>query len=77
MHAIPSTKFGEHGRNFIVNLNAKCMNYSTADFLASLYCVLNIFIPFLFSLQIFTSRQFLALFFFEKWLFIFWQSYEI
>jgi len=48
MCAISSTNFGEHGRNFMVNLNVKCMNHCTSDFLASLYSVLNIFIPFIF-----------------------------
>lgn len=64
MHAISSTNFGEHGRNFMVNLNVKCMNHCTPDFLASLYSVINIFIPFIFSLQLFMTRQFLVCFFF-------------
>jgi hypothetical protein len=46
--AISSTNFGEHRRNFMVNLKVKCMNHCTPGFLASLYSVLNIFIPVLF-----------------------------
>jgi len=41
MRAISSTNFGEHGRNFMVNMNVKCMNHCTPDFLASVHSVLN------------------------------------
>lgn len=46
--AVSSINFGEHGRNLMVNLKVKCMNHCTLDFLASLYSVLNTFIPVLF-----------------------------
>jgi hypothetical protein len=32
MRAICSTNFGEHSRNFMVNLNVKCMNHCMPDF---------------------------------------------
>jgi len=60
--AVSSTHFVEYGRKFVVNLNVKCMKHCTPDFIASLYSVLHISIPFFFFfffLQIFMSGQFL------------------
>jgi hypothetical protein len=51
--AVSSTHFVEYGRKFVVNLNVKCMKHCTPDFIASLYSVLHISIPFFFFANIY------------------------
>lgn len=53
LHAVSSTHFVEYGRTFVVNLNVKFMNLCTPDFIASLYSVLIMFIPFFFLANVY------------------------
>ena len=66
--AVSSTHFVEYGRKFVVNLNVKFMNHCTLDFIASLYSVLRISIPFFFFANIY-EQAVSGLFFRSGWSF--------